>query len=90
MCIFIILQYVIFVKYILYFSAAYDILSMEGAPMKLVITKNKNESVNFSVRTTKEVLDRFDELSKLTNRTRNELVNMALQFSLEHMEIKDD
>jgi len=63
---------------------------MEGAPMKLVITKNKNESVNFSVRTTKEVLDRFDELSKLTNRTRNELVNMALQFSLEHMEIKDD
>ena len=42
-----------------------------------------------SVRMKENTIERLDELSKRTNRSRNELISMALQYALDHMELKD-
>ena len=33
--------------------------------------------------------EKYNELASKTNRSRNELINMALQYALDHMELKD-
>ena len=42
-----------------------------------------------SVRMKDSTIASLDALSEQTNRSRNELIGMALQFALEHMEIKE-
>ena len=32
----------------------------------------------------------YNDLAAKTNRSRNELINMALQYALDHMELKDE
>ena len=36
-----------------------------------------------------EMIEKLDDLSVKTNRSRNELIGMALQYALNHMELKD-
>ncbi len=43
----------------------------------------------FSVRIKEDTLDRLEQLSAATNRSRNELINMMLEFGIENCEIKD-
>lgn len=43
----------------------------------------------FSVRVKEETIEKLDKLSAATNRSRNELINLILEFGVENCEIKD-
>ncbi len=60
---------------------------------KLKITKRSNLKGEdgykiFSIRIKDSVVKRLDELSKNTNRSRNELINIILEFGLDNCEIE--
>ena len=55
---------------------------------KFVVTPREDKTTTMTVRVDKELQKRYTELSIQTGRSRNELINMALQFALDHMEIK--
>ena len=42
-----------------------------------------------TIRIDKTLQDAYNTLSAKTNRSRNELIGMALKYALEHMEIKE-
>ena len=61
---------------------------------KLEITKKSSVKGEdgykvFSVRVKEETIEKLDELSAATNRSRNELINLILEFGVENCEIKD-
>lgn len=59
---------------------------------KLVINKKglKGEDgyKTFSIRIKEETVEKLDELSKKSNRSRNELINILLDFAIENCEVK--
>ncbi|MBQ7936006.1 MAG: CopG family transcriptional regulator [Clostridia bacterium] len=59
---------------------------------KLVINKKtlKGEDgyKTFSIRIKDEMVKELDDLSKATNRSRNELINILLDFAIENCEVK--
>lgn len=62
---------------------------------KLKITKRSNLKGEdgykiFSIRIKDELCDRLEELSVQTNRSRNELINIMLEFGLERCDVTDD
>lgn len=61
---------------------------------KLEITKKSSVKGEdgykvFSVRVKEETIEKLDKLSAATNRSRNELINLILEFGVENCEIKD-
>ena len=56
---------------------------------KLVITPKEDKSVTMTIRIDRTLQEKYNDLSAKTNRSRNELIGLALQFALEHMEIRD-
>ena len=56
----------------------------------LIINKKKGEEGYkvFSIRVPDETVDRLDKLSQETNRSRNELINILLEFGLDNSEVK--
>lgn len=59
---------------------------------KLIINKKSLKGEDgyktFSIRIKEETVSRLDELSKSTNRSRNELINILLGFAIDHSEVK--
>ena len=55
---------------------------------KFIITPKEDKAVTMTIRIDRTIQEKYNELSSKTNRSRNELINMALQFALDHMEIK--
>lgn len=59
---------------------------------KLVISKKQLKGEDgykvFSIRVPDETVDRLDKLSQATNRSRNELINILLEFGLDNSEVK--
>lgn len=47
---------------------------------ELKITK-KTEPIMFTIRVDKSIVDFYDDLAKKTNRSRNELIGLALEFA---------
>lgn len=56
---------------------------------KFIITPKEDKAVTMTIRIDRTLQERYNELSARTNRSRNELICMALQYALDHMEIKD-
>lgn len=61
---------------------------------KLQITKKSNLKGDdgyktFSVRIKEETVRHLETISEQTNRSRNELINLMLEFGIENCEIKD-
>lgn len=56
---------------------------------KLIITPKEDTHVTMSIRIEKSVQEQFNELSAKTNRSRNELISIALQYALDNMEISE-
>lgn len=52
------------------------------------ITK-KTEPVMFTIRVDKRIVDFYDDLSVKLNRSRNELIAMALEYSMDKFNIID-
>lgn len=59
---------------------------------KLTITpkKFKGESSVVSVRVPTELLKKIDAVAEKTGRTRNELIQMCLEFAVDNLEIQND
>lgn len=55
---------------------------------KFIITPKEDKNVTMTIRIDRTLQEKYNELSAKTNRSRNELIGMALQFALDHMEIK--
>ena len=54
-------------------------------------TENKEDkSVVMTLRLDRELQERFDKLAAQSDRSRNELMCMALQYALEHLEFIPD
>lgn len=61
---------------------------------KLQITKKSNLKGDdgyktFSVRVKEETVEKLEEISQQTNRSRNELINLMLEFGIQNCEIKE-
>ena len=57
---------------------------------KLVITPKDDRYVTMTIRTEKRIQEEYNKLSARTNRSRNELISMALKYALDNMIVDDD
>ena len=57
---------------------------------KFIITHKEDKTVTMTIRIDRELQEEYNKLSAKTNRSRNELISMALQYALNHMELKDN
>lgn len=57
---------------------------------KFIVTPKEDKSVTMTIRIDRVLQEKYNDLSSKTNRSRNELINMALQYALDHMELKED
>ncbi len=57
---------------------------------KFIVTPREDKTVTMTIRIDRTLQERYNELSFQTNRSRNELINMALQYALDNMEIKEN
>jgi predicted transcriptional regulator len=49
-----------------------------------IITPKEERSVTITIRIDKSIQEQFDHLSKISNRSRNELINLALEYALKN------
>ena len=56
---------------------------------KFVVVPKDDKAVIMTIRLDKSLQEKYDELSAKTNRSRNELICMALQYALDNMEIQE-
>lgn len=56
---------------------------------KFIVVPKEEKTVTMTIRIDKVLQEKYNELSKKTNRSRNELIGMALQYALDNMEIKE-
>lgn len=56
---------------------------------KFVVVPKEDKAVTMTIRIDRALQEKYNELSAQTNRSRNELIGMALQYALDNMEIKD-
>ena len=57
---------------------------------KFIVTPREDKTVTMTIRIDRTLQERYNDLSARTNRSRNELIGMALQYALDHMELRDD
>lgn len=59
---------------------------------KLVITSKRyrGETMVVSARLTNELVAEIDKIAQQTGRTRNEIVQMCLEFAVDNLEIQDN
>lgn len=57
---------------------------------KFIIVPKEDKAVTMTIRIDRSLQEKYNELSEKTNRSRNELINMALQYALDNMEIKSE
>jgi predicted transcriptional regulator len=57
---------------------------------KFIITKKSTEtndkSVTFTIRIDRELQERYDDLALKSERSRNELISLAMKYALENLE----
>lgn len=55
-----------------------------------IITPKDEKTITMTIRVDKEIQQQFDNLSKQSNRSRNELINMALEYALKNVKFIED
>jgi predicted transcriptional regulator len=53
------------------------------------IVTPKEKSVTITIRVDKAIADNLDELALKSDRSRNELINMALEYALKNVKFQD-
>lgn len=56
---------------------------------KFIVTPKEDKAVTMTIRIDRALQEAYNDLSAKTNRSRNELICMALQYALDNMEMKD-
>ena len=60
------------------------------ADKKLKITRKLDDNYKvFSVRIKKSIISELDKIAKKTNRSRNELINVMLEFGIENIDMDE-
>ncbi|MBQ8537694.1 MAG: ribbon-helix-helix protein, CopG family [Clostridia bacterium] len=54
---------------------------------KFVLKVKNEDKVIMTIRLERELQERFDQLAALSDRSRNEVVVMALRYALDHLEL---
>ena len=65
---------------------------MKEPTQKLIIakkTKGEDGHKTFSIRLKDETVERLDDIAKKTNRSRNDLINMLLDYAMDYCEIDE-
>ncbi len=57
---------------------------------KFVVTPKEDKSVTMTIRIDRALQEEYNSLANKTGRSRNELIGMALQYALDHMELKGE
>lgn len=57
---------------------------------KFIVTPKEDKTVTMTIRIERRLQEEYNDLSAKTNRSRNELINMALQYALDNMELQDE
>lgn len=57
---------------------------------KFIITPKEDKTVTMTIRIDRALQEEYNELSLKTNRSRNELISMALRYALDNMELKNE
>lgn len=57
---------------------------------KFIITPKEDKTVTMTIRIDRALQEEYNNLSAKTNRSRNELISMALRYALDHMEVKEE
>ncbi len=57
---------------------------------KFIVTSKGDKAVTMTIRIDRDLQEKYNELANITNRSRNELIGMALQYALDNMEIKEE
>ena len=56
---------------------------------KFVVVPKEDKAVTMTIRIDRVLQEQYSELAVRTNRSRNELIGMALQYALDNMVIQD-
>lgn len=56
---------------------------------KFIAVPKEDKAVTMTIRIDRTLQEKYNELATKTNRSRNELIGMALQYALDNMEIQD-
>lgn len=56
---------------------------------RFIVTPKEDKAVTMTIRIDRTLQEKYNELSAQTNRSRNELISMALQYALDNMEIQE-
>ena len=56
---------------------------------KFIITPKEDKTVTMTIRIDRALQEKYNELSARTNRSKIELISMALQYALDNMELKN-
>ena len=62
---------------------------MPDKTLKITTKKYQGDSSVVSVRLPNELIESLDRISKITGRTRNDIVQKCLEFAIENMEIEE-
>lgn len=54
-----------------------------------IITPKEDKTITMTIRIEKVMQDKLDELSRISNRSRNEIINMALDYALKNAKFID-
>lgn len=57
---------------------------------KFVVTPKEDRTVTMTIRIDRTLQEAYNQLAAKTNRSRNELIGMALQYALDNMESPDE
>lgn len=56
---------------------------------KFVVTPKEDSTVTMTIRIERALQEEYNQLSARTNRSRNELITMAIRYALDNMELKE-
>ena len=62
---------------------------MEAKKLVIASKKYRGDSMVVSTRLSNELVSSLDEIAQKTGRTRNEIMQMCLEFAVENLEIKE-
>ena len=56
---------------------------------KFIVTPKEDKTVTMTIRIDRVLQEKYNDLAARTNRSRNELIGMALQFALDNMDLNE-
>lgn len=56
----------------------------------IIVTPKEEKTVTITIRVDKKIQEQIDELAKQSNRSRNELINLALYYALQNVKFVED